>query len=85
LFLVDCGVPGIENGKIDSSGGTLFGQSVTVVCNEGYNISGADIWTCANTGWDGTTTCIIQGEYAICFKLMFCVVVLIYNKLLRFV
>ncbi|XP_053398307.1 CUB and sushi domain-containing protein 1-like [Mercenaria mercenaria] len=56
----DCGSPVVENGNVDSQAGTLFGQSVTVTCNEGYDISGASTWTCVDSGWNATASCVIQ-------------------------
>lgn len=43
------------------SSGTLFGQDITISCNEGYNLTGSSLWTCGDTGWNETATCEIQG------------------------
>ena len=52
----------VDNGNVDLSSGTLFGESVTVTCNDGYDISGTATWTCADSGWDATASCEIQGN-----------------------
>jgi hypothetical protein len=57
----DCETPVVENGKVDTSSGTLLNNSLTVICNEGYDISGDSTWTCNDSGWDATAICVIQG------------------------
>ena len=61
-FCSDCGIPVVENGKVDYPSGTLLDQSLTVTCNSGYDISGTATWTCADSGWDANATCVIQGN-----------------------
>jgi hypothetical protein len=60
-FILDCGTPVVENGKVDITFGTLLNNSLTVACDEGYNISGDSTWTCADSGWDSSAICVIQG------------------------
>ncbi|WAR08474.1 CSMD1-like protein [Mya arenaria] len=40
--------------------GTTFGQTATVGCNSGYNISGPSSLTCSHNGWSDAPTCDLQ-------------------------
>lgn len=62
ISLLDCGTRDVENGQVDFSSGTLFGQTASVTCNEGYNLSGAASWNCVDDGWNDTASCIVQGK-----------------------
>ncbi|XP_052807627.1 sushi, von Willebrand factor type A, EGF and pentraxin domain-containing protein 1-like [Mya arenaria] len=56
----DCGDPSPENGDALTSGGTIYGQTATLACNSGYDISGASVLICELDGWNDTATCTIQ-------------------------
>ncbi|MED6279901.1 hypothetical protein CHARACLAT_005579 [Characodon lateralis] len=56
----DCGPPKAEpHMYFDTKRGTLFGSSVEVLCEEGYQISGVSYKKCYSTGWFGKSTCEI--------------------------
>ncbi|MEQ2277434.1 hypothetical protein XENORESO_002589, partial [Xenotaenia resolanae] len=56
----DCGPPKAEpHMYFDTSGGTLFGSSIKVMCEEGYQISGMSYKKCYSPGWFGKATCEI--------------------------
>ena len=68
LFLtaVDCGnLPDPDNGQVNHTAGTTFGQTATYSCNTGYNLVGDSTRTCQATGnWSGSVpTC--RGMYVI--------------------
>nr|XP_057910492.1 complement decay-accelerating factor isoform X3 [Doryrhamphus excisus]XP_057910493.1 complement decay-accelerating factor isoform X3 [Doryrhamphus excisus] len=54
----DCGTPVAKpNMRFDTSGGTLFGDFITVICDEGYMIQGLNYKQCMAKGWFGRATC----------------------------
>ncbi|KAK2861766.1 hypothetical protein Q5P01_001299 [Channa striata] len=56
----DCGPPRIEpNLSFDISGGTLFGDTIKVICDRGYQLRGQSYKTCYYTGWSGRHRCEI--------------------------
>ncbi|XP_042264113.1 zona pellucida sperm-binding protein 3 receptor-like isoform X3 [Thunnus maccoyii] len=49
----NCGSAGeVLNGEVRYPQGTLFGDTLEVVCNTGYRLVGRDKITCGNGGWD---------------------------------
>ncbi|KAK5621748.1 hypothetical protein CRENBAI_017932 [Crenichthys baileyi] len=59
----DCGPPKAEpHMYFDTSKGTLFGSSIKVMCEEGYQISGVTYIKCFSTGWFGKPTCKQYGQ-----------------------
>jgi hypothetical protein len=67
----------LENGEVNIKSGTFINNIITITCNDGYYISGDSTWTCADSGWDATATCVIQGLdvcdiYAVIFKPYYC-------------
>ncbi|XP_070848588.1 complement decay-accelerating factor isoform X3 [Chaetodon trifascialis] len=56
----DCGPPKPQpNMSFNTSGGTLFGDMITVFCDKGYQISGSSFKWCYATGWSGRAKCKI--------------------------
>ncbi|XP_047204558.1 complement decay-accelerating factor, GPI-anchored-like isoform X2 [Girardinichthys multiradiatus] len=56
----DCGPPKAQpHMYFDTSGGTLFGSLIKVMCEEGYQISGMNYKKCYSPGWFGKSTCDI--------------------------
>nr|XP_046238878.1 complement decay-accelerating factor isoform X2 [Scatophagus argus] len=56
----DCGPPDPQpNMSFDMSDGTLFGASVLVVCNKGFQVAGSSYKQCFAAGWRGRATCEI--------------------------
>ncbi|XP_074530707.1 complement decay-accelerating factor isoform X2 [Halichoeres trimaculatus] len=54
----DCGPPPPkENMSFDTSGGTLFGALVKVLCDKGYRLNGSGFKQCYATGWSGKAKC----------------------------
>ena len=53
---VNCGrVPSIQDGRVDFSGGTTFGSTITYFCNTGYTLTGDASRNCqANGTYDGS-------------------------------
>ena len=63
---IDCGpVPDIQDGRVDFSGGTTLGSTITYSCNTGYTLTGDANRTCqANRTYDGSEpTC--EGEISL--------------------
>lgn len=60
--LTDCGDPVPENGVALGASGTVQGDSTVLGCNTGYDLVGAEVVTCLETGWNATSSCIIQSE-----------------------
>lgn len=56
LVSEDCGpLPNSENGRVDTSGGTVVGSRATYACNIGYQLSGDASRTCDSDGiWNGS-------------------------------
>ncbi|XP_054906238.1 sushi, von Willebrand factor type A, EGF and pentraxin domain-containing protein 1-like isoform X2 [Poeciliopsis prolifica] len=55
----DCGVPEAKpHMSFDTSHGTIIGAMATVICEEGYRVSGASSKICADEGWFGIADCI---------------------------
>ena len=60
LTVVDCGnLTDPDNGQVDLTAGTTFGQNATYSCNTGYNLVGDSTRTCqAEEDWSGSApTC----------------------------
>ncbi|XP_076600887.1 zona pellucida sperm-binding protein 3 receptor isoform X2 [Chaetodon auriga] len=54
----NCGLPKRQpNMSFNTSGGTLFGDVITVFCDKGYQISGSSFKQCYATGWSGRAKC----------------------------
>ncbi|XP_054906241.1 C4b-binding protein-like isoform X2 [Poeciliopsis prolifica] len=61
----DCGVPEAKpHMSFETSQGTLLGAMATVICEEGYRVSGASFKQCVDEGWFGIADCI----YVFCPK-----------------
>lgn len=61
---LDCGDPTPFNGLLSNAlSGTYLGDTATITCDSGFDISGSSSLTCLETGWNDTSTCIIQSEY----------------------
>lgn len=60
-MFTDCGVLTISDGIVNATSGTTFGQSATVICNQGYDLNGNGTVTCRSGGWMDIPTCDIQG------------------------
>ena len=60
LFL-DCGDPTPINGLANFTAGTTLGETAKIACSEGYNLTGSDLLSCTDNGWDHTPICTIQG------------------------
>ncbi|XP_036008021.1 complement decay-accelerating factor, GPI-anchored [Fundulus heteroclitus] len=57
---MDCGQPKPEpHMSFNTSGGTVFGSRIKVICEEGYWILGTSFKHCYATGWFGKATCQI--------------------------
>ena len=59
----DCGAPPAVNPplNVDSSGGTLLGDTITYSCDSGYDLVGNAIRTCTASGWsDSEPTCELE-------------------------
>ncbi|XP_047438088.1 complement decay-accelerating factor, GPI-anchored isoform X2 [Mugil cephalus] len=57
---MDCGVPPPQpHMSFDTTGGTLFGDTIEVLCDIGYEISGSSYKQCYATGWSGRSYCEI--------------------------
>ncbi|XP_054906244.1 complement factor H-like isoform X1 [Poeciliopsis prolifica] len=55
----DCGVPEAKpHMSFDTSHGTIIGAVATVICEEGYRVSGASFKQCMDEGWFGIADCI---------------------------
>ncbi|XP_077428997.1 complement decay-accelerating factor, GPI-anchored [Vanacampus margaritifer] len=55
---MDCGAPNPQpNMRFNTSAGTLFGDTVTVTCDVGYEISGSSYKQCFSWGWMGKASC----------------------------
>ena len=54
--VVDCGPHSeIDNGQVNNTAGTTFGQTATYSCNTGYKLVGTGTHTCQATGvWSGS-------------------------------
>ena len=60
LTALDCGtLTDPDNGQVDHTAGTTFGQTATYSCNTGYNLVGDSSRTCHSKGnWSGSApTC----------------------------
>ncbi|XP_044205884.1 complement decay-accelerating factor isoform X2 [Thunnus albacares] len=56
----DCGLPKAQpHMSFDTSGGTLFGATIRVICDEGYQIRGPSYKQCFARGWTGKPKCEI--------------------------
>ncbi|XP_042365010.1 complement decay-accelerating factor, GPI-anchored isoform X2 [Plectropomus leopardus] len=56
----DCGRPNPQpHMSFNISAGTLFGDSIKVICAKGYRIAGVSYKRCFATGWSGRSTCEI--------------------------
>ncbi|XP_067449207.1 membrane cofactor protein-like isoform X3 [Thunnus thynnus] len=54
----NCGSAGeVLNGEVRYPEGTLFGDTLVVVCNTGYKLVGRDKITCGNGEWDKLPVC----------------------------
>ena len=53
---MECGtLTNPENGDVDHTMGTTFGETATYSCNTGYNLVGDNTRTCQATGnWSGS-------------------------------
>ncbi|XP_073325355.1 complement decay-accelerating factor, GPI-anchored isoform X2 [Pagrus major] len=64
----DCGPPKmLPNMAFDTSQSTLFGSTIKITCDRGYQVNGNSYKTCLATGWTGRgkcelVTCDIPGE-----------------------
>ncbi|XP_049590083.1 complement decay-accelerating factor [Syngnathus scovelli] len=57
---MDCGEPKPQPNMIfDTSAGTLFGDTIKVTCEKGYEISGTSYKQCYPMGWVGKSKCHI--------------------------
>ncbi|XP_054906053.1 complement receptor type 2-like [Poeciliopsis prolifica] len=55
----DCGVPEAKpHMSFDTSHGTIIGAVATVICEEGYRVSGSRSKQCVDEGWFGIADCI---------------------------
>ena len=57
---MECGsLTAPDNGQVDLTSGTTFGQNATYSCNTGYNLVGGSTRMCQATGvWSGSApTC----------------------------
>ena len=54
--VVNCGnLTNPDNGQVNHTSGTTFGQNATYSCNTGYNLVGNSTRTCQATGnWSGS-------------------------------
>ena len=54
--IIDCGpVPDIQDGRVDFSGGTTLGSTITYSCNTGYTLTGDANRICqADRTYDGS-------------------------------
>ena len=51
LAVVDCGnLTDPDNGQVNHTSGTTFGQTATYTCNTGYNLVGNSTRTCQDAG-----------------------------------
>ncbi|XP_034725077.1 complement decay-accelerating factor isoform X2 [Etheostoma cragini] len=56
----DCGPPRPQpNMSFNTSAGTLFGDTVKVVCDKGFRLSGSSFRKCYAFGWSGKANCSI--------------------------
>ena len=55
-IVVDCGtLDDPDNGQVNHTAGTTFGQTATYSCNTGYNLTGDSTRMCQATGvWSGS-------------------------------
>ncbi|KAM8756567.1 complement decay-accelerating factor isoform 4-T4 [Acanthopagrus schlegelii] len=54
----DCGPPKMQPHMIfDASHGTLFGVTIRITCDTGYQVSGNSYKQCLATGWTGRAKC----------------------------
>jgi hypothetical protein len=60
--IIDCGSPKPANGLATLAGGTTYGANATLSCSAGYDLVGASLVTCNETGWSGNATCVIKGK-----------------------
>lgn len=59
----DCRHQTITNGQMHAPGGTTFGKTATISCNNGYTLSGSAVVTCLSSGsWDGRASCVPIGR-----------------------
>ncbi|XP_053376387.1 uncharacterized protein LOC123533517 isoform X2 [Mercenaria mercenaria] len=56
----DCGPLSVANGDVDQSDGTSLQSIVTITCNEGFDIQGPSAVVCTRSGWNDSTTCVLQ-------------------------
>ena len=65
LHTTDCGQEyKVENGYVNFTGATTFGQSVPVYCRVGYEQLGDSVIHCKSDGtWSRNTICRIRGVY----------------------
>lgn len=62
LYHPDCGSLKPTYGVLNNTN-TTYGTIVSVICNPGYEIEGAQVLTCTNDGtWSENTTCTIKGK-----------------------
>ena len=69
LTVVDCGnLTDPDNGQVNHTAGTTFGQNATYSCDTGYNLVGNSTRVCQATGnWSGSApTC--QGMLLLIFS-----------------
>ncbi|XP_078105230.1 complement decay-accelerating factor isoform X2 [Sander vitreus] len=56
----DCGLPKPQpNMSFNTSAGTLFGDTIKVVCDKGFKLSGSSFKKCYVYGWSGKANCTI--------------------------
>ncbi|XP_039652847.1 complement decay-accelerating factor isoform X2 [Perca fluviatilis] len=56
----DCGPPRPQpNMSFNTSAGTLFGDTIKVVCDKGFKLSGSSFKKCYAYGWSGKANCKI--------------------------
>ena len=62
MSILDCGDPTPENGQAITSSGTTLNEIASVTCDNGYTLNGSSVIRCLDTGWNDTTTCVINGN-----------------------
>ncbi|XP_054906226.1 sushi, von Willebrand factor type A, EGF and pentraxin domain-containing protein 1-like isoform X2 [Poeciliopsis prolifica] len=56
---IDCGVPETKpHMSFETEEGTIIGAMATVICEDGYRVSGASFKQCMDEGWFGIADCI---------------------------